>query len=116
MTNTRAGIEFRTATKKRHSYSTRESAPSLNENVCSDQFATNEVITCVALDLIPIGIVVLDAEMRAQFINRAFRRMGGFPTKKRNAARLSSLSCSVTRALPFGQSILTATLQNGWST
>jgi PAS domain-containing protein len=28
-----------------------------------------------ALDLVPVGIVLLDADTRAQFINRAFRRM-----------------------------------------
>jgi hypothetical protein len=35
-----------------------------------------------ALDLVPIGILLLDAEMRAQFINRAFRRMGRLPDEK----------------------------------
>ena len=30
---------------------------------------------CAALDVIQVGIVLLDAELRAQFINRAFRKM-----------------------------------------
>lgn len=35
-----------------------------------------------ALDLVPIGIVLLDADTRAQFINRAFRRMWRLPDEK----------------------------------
>jgi PAS domain-containing protein len=35
-----------------------------------------------ALDTIPVGIVVLDAELRAQFINRAFRKMWRLPDAK----------------------------------
>jgi PAS domain-containing protein len=45
--------------------------------------ATNELVMLrAALDLVPIGIVLLDAEMRAQFINRAFRRMWRLPDEK----------------------------------
>jgi diguanylate cyclase (GGDEF)-like protein len=36
----------------------------------------------VALDAVPIGIVVLDAELRAQLINRAFRKMWRLPDGK----------------------------------
>jgi diguanylate cyclase (GGDEF)-like protein len=32
-----------------------------------------------ALDLVPLGIVLLDSELRARFINRAFRRMWALP-------------------------------------
>jgi diguanylate cyclase (GGDEF)-like protein len=35
-----------------------------------------------ALDAVPIGIVLLDIEMRARFINRAFRRMWRLPDAK----------------------------------
>jgi PAS domain-containing protein len=35
-----------------------------------------------AIDTIPVGIVVLDAELRAQFINRAFRKMWRLPDAK----------------------------------
>jgi diguanylate cyclase (GGDEF)-like protein len=35
-----------------------------------------------ALDQVPIGIVLLDADTRAQFINRAFRRMWRLPDAK----------------------------------
>ena len=35
-----------------------------------------------ALDHVPLGVVLLDAEMRAQFINRAFRRMWRLPDEK----------------------------------
>jgi PAS domain-containing protein len=35
-----------------------------------------------ALDVVPFGIVVLDAEMRAQVINRAFRKMWRLPDAK----------------------------------
>ena len=35
-----------------------------------------------ALDAIPVGIVVLDAELRAQFISRAFRKMWRLPDAK----------------------------------
>jgi diguanylate cyclase (GGDEF)-like protein len=36
----------------------------------------------IALDLVPVGIVLLDADTRAQFINRAFRRMWRLPDEK----------------------------------
>jgi PAS domain-containing protein len=78
MTDTRAGIEFRTATDIKP-----ESIPSSNEDVRLDQSATDEsVMLRAALDLVPVGIVLLDAEMRAQFINRAFRRMWRLPDEK----------------------------------
>jgi PAS domain-containing protein len=35
-----------------------------------------------AIDAVPVGIVVLDAELRAQFINRAFRKMWRLPDAK----------------------------------
>lgn len=35
-----------------------------------------------ALDAIPVGILVLDAELRAQFISRAFRKMLRLPDAK----------------------------------
>ena len=35
-----------------------------------------------ALDAVPVGIVVLDAELRAQFISRAFRKMWRLPDAK----------------------------------
>jgi diguanylate cyclase (GGDEF)-like protein len=38
-----------------------------------------------ALDAVPIGIVLLDIEMRARFINRAFRRMWRLPDAKADA-------------------------------
>jgi|ERR1700722_20006169 PAS domain-containing protein len=78
MTDMRAGIEFRTATD-----TTPESVPSSNEGVRLDQLATDElVILRAALDLVPVSIVLLDADMRAQFINRAFRRMWRLPDEK----------------------------------
>jgi diguanylate cyclase (GGDEF)-like protein len=43
----------------------------------------NELLTLTAaLDLVPIGIVLLDADTRAQFINRAYRRMWKLPDEK----------------------------------
>ena len=78
MTDTRAGIEFRIATD-----TTPESVPSSNEDLRLDQFATDELVMLrAALDLVPVGIILLDAEMRAQFINRAFRRMWRLPNEK----------------------------------
>jgi diguanylate cyclase (GGDEF)-like protein len=35
-----------------------------------------------ALDHVPLGVVLLDTEMRAQFINRAFRKMWRLPDEK----------------------------------
>jgi PAS domain-containing protein len=35
-----------------------------------------------ALDAIPVGVVVLDAELRAQFISHAFRKMWRLPDAK----------------------------------
>src|SRR6201982_3901110 len=35
-----------------------------------------------ALDRVPVGIVLLDADTRAQFINRAFRKMWRLPDHK----------------------------------
>jgi PAS domain-containing protein len=35
-----------------------------------------------AIDAVPVGIVVLDAELRAQFISRAFRKMWRLPDAK----------------------------------
>ena len=38
-----------------------------------------------ALDDVPFGIVLLDSELRAQFINRAFRKMWRLPDSKADA-------------------------------
>jgi hypothetical protein len=40
-----------------------------------------------ALDEVRFGVVLLDQEMRAQFINRAFRKMWRRPTTKPTASR-----------------------------
>jgi diguanylate cyclase (GGDEF)-like protein len=47
------------------------------------QALRNELLTLrAALDEVPVGIVLLDADTRAQFINRAFRRMWRLPDSK----------------------------------
>jgi diguanylate cyclase (GGDEF)-like protein len=47
------------------------------------QILRGELLTLrVALDEVPVGIVLLDADTRAQFINRAFRRMWRLPDGK----------------------------------
>ena len=82
MTDTRAGIEFKTFTKNA-THITPESARPANKALQFDQFATTELAMLrAALDLVPVGIVLLDAEMRAQFINRAFRQMWRLPDEK----------------------------------
>src|ERR1700761_8739702 len=46
-------------------------------------FAHRELLDLrAALNDLPNGIVLLDAELRAQFINRAFRRMWRLPDEK----------------------------------
>ena len=82
ITDTRAGIEFTAASRTATETSTRSFA-SASQDVRFGQFKNNELPTLsAALDLVPIGIVLLDAELRAQFINQAFRRMWRLPDEK----------------------------------
>lgn len=85
VTDTRLGIEFSDA----HHYwlsggvieassRTAGSEQSHRNDLVRDQLLTLRA----ALDLVPVGIVLLDADTRAQFINRAFRRMWRLPDEK----------------------------------
>jgi diguanylate cyclase (GGDEF)-like protein len=75
VTDTRAGIEFK-STANNATKAPIMSLASADEDVRLDQFGSNELPTLrAALNSVPIGIVLLDAEMRAQFINQAFKRM-----------------------------------------
>jgi diguanylate cyclase (GGDEF)-like protein len=84
-TDTRLGIEFTDVRLEGLSSdlsetSTRTAAGERNyrSDLVRDQLLTLRA----ALDLVPVGIVLLDANTRAQFINRAFRHMWRLPDEK----------------------------------
>ena len=59
----------------------REEARSLaEESRTGDQIVRGQLLALrAALDIIDVGVLLLDADMRSQFINRAFRRMWALP-------------------------------------
>jgi PAS domain-containing protein len=79
LTDTRAGIEFDASNATggpQEPLSTSEGPQRFVGSACGDELVRDQLLTLrVALDLVPVGIVLLDANTRAQFINRAFRRM-----------------------------------------
>jgi PAS domain-containing protein len=85
-TDTRAGIEFSTSSVAKDATLAKATGDALVASEDSTQISgvvDNELLTLrTALDLVPIGIVLLDAEMRAQFVNRSFRRMWRLPDEK----------------------------------
>ena len=92
---TRAGIEFCASGKvdrtcdlsAEHalpiSSAARSASPSQSQSSEVSQILRHELLTVrVALDEVPVGIVLLDANTRAEFINRAFRQMWRLPDDK----------------------------------
>ena len=79
LTDTRAGIEFDASNATggpQEPLSTSEGPQRFVGSACGDELVRDQLLTVrVALDLVPVGIVLLDANTRSQFINRAFRRM-----------------------------------------
>jgi diguanylate cyclase (GGDEF)-like protein len=83
---TRVGVEFSAA---EHAQDVHPSLPLAVTSQGDDGDAANlhifrgELITlCAALNEVPMGIVLLDHDTRAQFINRAFRQMWRLPDAK----------------------------------
>lgn len=85
----RIGVSFDAASRpaappdirSRHSPSL---VPSIPES--GGQLVRGELMQLrTALDQVPLGVVLLDAELRAQFINRAFRDMWKLPDEKADA-------------------------------
>lgn len=87
-TDTRLGIEFREAHQKKplsDAIKASTHTTSAEDNRAND-LVRHELLTLrAALDLVPVGIVLLDASRRAQFINRAFRRMWRLSDEKANS-------------------------------
>ncbi|MGB9366638.1 MAG: diguanylate cyclase [Xanthobacteraceae bacterium] len=84
LTDTRAGVEFADA---RHGPADPdgESVPAKAASAASigvDMLRGELLALRAALDDVPVGIVLLDADTRAQFINRAFRKMWRLPDTK----------------------------------
>ena len=75
LTDTRAGIEFDASNAiggPQEPLSTSEGPQRFVGSAYGDQLVRDQLLTLrVALDLVPVGIVLLDANTRAQFINRA---------------------------------------------
>ena len=68
------GLEFESAEA-----ACTESAP-VDEARGADQIVRSQILALrAALDVVDVGIVLLDANMKSQFINRAFRRMWALP-------------------------------------
>ncbi|MGX4804875.1 diguanylate cyclase [Bradyrhizobium guangdongense] len=65
----------------------RAAAPTENEQERSaDSLVRSQMLALrAALDLVPLGVVLLDASLRAQLINRAFRRMWLLPDDVANS-------------------------------
>ena len=84
--DTRIGVEFLDAGKRGAADAAgaaRPEPPALAETTGSTELLRSELLTLhAALDEVPVGIVLLDSATRAQFINRAFRRMWRLPDKK----------------------------------
>jgi diguanylate cyclase (GGDEF)-like protein len=92
LSETRVGVEFRsgemTYVPPETTKETTNCAPPppLRAEALGAEILRSELLTLRrALDEVPIGIVLLDAECRAQFINRAFRRMWRLPVAKAEA-------------------------------
>ena len=61
----------------------RSASPSQSQSSEVSQILRHELLTVrVALDEVPVGIVLLDVNTRAEFINRAFRQMWRLPDDK----------------------------------
>jgi PAS domain-containing protein len=85
LTDTRAGVEF--ADAQRVSAGTALETSSSKSAVGAvptgvDMLRGELLALRAALDDVPVGIVLLDADTRAQFINRAFRKMWKLPDAK----------------------------------
>jgi diguanylate cyclase (GGDEF)-like protein len=72
LSDTRAGVEF----KITEGSLTQTTPSDAAKDVCDTATLRN------ALNLVPIGLVLLDTEMRAQFINHAYRQMWQLPNDK----------------------------------
>ena len=91
MSETRAGIEFRdrnTTHDDRDGSATDAMPPPAKPTAPAEgrggtDILRTELLTVrAALDEVPVGIVLLDSDTRAQFINRAFRKMWRLPDAK----------------------------------
>jgi diguanylate cyclase (GGDEF)-like protein len=84
--DTRIGVEFRDADRRASvddGAAVRPEPPALAETPGGTELLRSELLTLrAALDEVPVGIVLLDSATRAQFINRAFRRMWRLPDGK----------------------------------
>ena len=94
LSETRAGVEFQFAESAHIGGAVRANGvadrapaiPSLEADALGAEILRSELLTLRrALDEVPIGIVLLDADTRAQFINRAFRRMWRLPVAQAEA-------------------------------
>ena len=94
LSETRAGVEFLSAESAHIDGALRgngaadraPSIPPLEADALGAEILRSELLTLRrALDEVPIGIVLLDADTRAQFINRAFRRMWRLPVAQAEA-------------------------------
>jgi len=80
-TDSRIGIEFRdqiNANPRRPAALVQDAAAE-SQHAGSGPFRGEMIALRAALDVVPIGIVLLDGDMRARFINRAFRKMWRLP-------------------------------------
>ncbi len=85
VTDTRLGIEFSDARQdglSNDAINASTRAADGEHNHRSDLVRDQLLTLRAALDLVPVGIVLLDANTRARFINRAFRRMWRLPDEK----------------------------------
>jgi diguanylate cyclase (GGDEF)-like protein len=71
------GVTFDSATNGNPDYDREPAADRVDQLLRSQMLALR-----AALDLIPLGIVLLDSKLNAQFINRAFRQMWVLPDQK----------------------------------
>lgn len=86
VTQTRVGIQFRPA-EDTQAGSAKDAAPrpatASQTSANATEILKGQLLSVrAALDEVPVGIVLLDSETRAQFINRAFRRMWRLPDEK----------------------------------
>jgi diguanylate cyclase (GGDEF)-like protein len=79
----RIGIEFRAEQIAQPSPEPAETVLSDHATDHAPEIVRGELLSLrAALSELPIGIVLLDAELRAQFINRSFRKMWRLPDSK----------------------------------
>jgi PAS domain-containing protein len=80
----RIGIEFRSRQADgAESDPKPDDATTVRDHAASTEIVRGELLSLrAALNDVPAGIVLLDAELRAQFINRAFRKMWRLPDSK----------------------------------